>query len=284
MKLNLIPLVLALSWAVSASPASAQLLAAKDAPIAYGHHHLNVTSIAEQKKFFVDTLGGVPVTVAGREIVKFPNALVFLREQKPTGGNRGTTVNHLGFTVPNLQQTLNKVKANGFKVVTKEEGPSNLEVEGDIGHYPGRPIGLAYVLGPDDLKLELVESKDQKVPIIGNHVHFFGQQNEEMQAWYVKVFGAKPGAPGGLFPSAALPGLGMAFSQSMTPVVGTQGRVVDHIGFEIKNLPEFLKKVEAMGIKPTNVRQVPELKVSIGFITDPWGTYIELTDGLRKIQ
>src|SRR6187399_2327959 len=100
MKLNLIPLVLALSWAVSASPASAQLLAAKDAPIAYGHHHLNVTSIAEQKKFFVDTLGGVPVTVAGREIVKFPNALVFLREQKPTGGNRGTTVNHLGFTVP----------------------------------------------------------------------------------------------------------------------------------------------------------------------------------------
>ena len=284
MKLNLIPLVLALSWAVSASPASAQLLAAKDAPIAYGHHHLNVTSVAEQKKFFVDTLGGVPVTVAGREIVKFPNALVFLREQKPTGGNRGTTVNHLGFTVPNLQQTLNKVKANGFKVVTKEEGPSNLEVEGDIGHYPGRPIGLAYVLGPDDLKLELVESKEQKVPVIANHVHFFGQQNEEMQAWYVKVFGAKPGAPGGLFPSAALPGLGMAFSPSTTPVVGTQGRVVDHIGFEIKNLPEFLKKVEAMGIKPTNVRQVPELNVSIGFITDPWGTYIELTEGLDKIQ
>jgi len=284
MKLNLISLVLALSWAVGAAPASAQLLAAKDAPIAYGHHHLNVTSIAEQKKFFVDTLGGVPVTVAGREIVKFPNALVFLREQKPTGGNRGTTVNHLGFTVPNLQQTLNKVKANGYKVVTKEEGPSNLEVEGDIGHYPGRPIGLAYVLGPDDLKLEIVESKDQKVPIIGNHVHFFGQQNEEMQAWYVKVFGAKPGAPGGLFPSAALPGLGMAFSQSTTPVVGTQGRVVDHIGFEIKNLPEFLKKVEAMGIKPTNVRQVPELNVSIGFITDPWGTYIELTEGLDKIQ
>jgi catechol 2,3-dioxygenase-like lactoylglutathione lyase family enzyme len=284
MKLNLTSIVLVLSWIAGASNASAQLLAAREAPIAYGHHHLNVTSIAEQKKFFVDTLGGVPVTLAGREIVKFPNALVFLREQKPTGGNRGTTVNHLGFTVPNLQATLNKVKANGFKVVTKEEGPSNLEVEGDIGHYPGRTIGLAYVLGPDDLKLELVESKDQKVPVIANHLHFFGQQNEEMQAWYVKVFGAKPGAPGGLFPSANLPGLGLAFSPSTTATVGTQGRVVDHIGFEIDNLPEFLKKVEAMGIKPTNVRQVPELNVSIGFITDPWGTYIELTEGLDKIQ
>jgi catechol 2,3-dioxygenase-like lactoylglutathione lyase family enzyme len=283
MKLNLIPFALLLSLAVGASSASAQLIAAKDAAIAYGHHHLNVANIAAQKKFFADTLGGVPITLAGREIVKFPNALVFLREQKPTGGNRGTTVNHLGFTVPNLQATLDKMKANGYKVVTKEEGPENLVVEGDIGHYPGRTIGLAYVLGPDDLKLELVENKEQKVPVVANHLHFFGQQNEAMQQWYVKVFDAKPGAPGGLFPSASLPGVGLAFSPSTTPTVGTQGRVVDHIGFEMHDLPAFLKKVEAMGIKPVNVRQVPELNVSIAFITDPWGTYIELTDGLRNI-
>lgn len=283
MKLNLISIVL-LSCAANASTASAQLLAAREAPIAYGHHHLNVTSIAEQKKFFVDTLGGVPVTLAGREIVKFPNALVFLREQKPTGGNRGTTVNHVGFSVPNLRQTLDKLKANGYRIVTREEGPSNLEVKDDIGNYPGRTVSLAYVLGPDDLKLEIVENKGQTVPIVANHVHFFGQQNEDMQAWYVKVFEAKAGAPGGLFPSASLPGVGLAFSPSLTPVVGTQGRVVDHIGFEIHNLQEFLKKVEAMGIKPVNVRQVPELNVSIAFITDPWGTYIELTEGLDKIQ
>lgn len=284
MKLNLVSIVLVLSWVAGASNASAQLLAAREAPIAYGHHHLNVTSIAEQKKFFVDTLGGVPVTLAGREIVKFPNALVFLREQKPTGGNRGTTVNHLGFSVPNLRQTLDKLKANGYRIVTREEGPANLEVKDDIGNYPGRTVGLAYVLGPDDLKLEIVENKEQKVPIVANHLHFFGPQNEDMQAWYVKVFGAKAGAPGGLFPSASLPGLGLAFSPSTTPVVGTQGRVVDHIGFEIHNLPEFLKKVEGMGIKPVNARQVPELNVSIAFITDPWGTYIELTEGLDKIQ
>src|SRR5262245_13870174 len=82
MKLKLILIVLALFPTAGASTASAQLYAAKDAPIAYGHHHLNVTSIAAHKKFFVDTLGGVPITIAGREIVKFPNGLVFLREQK----------------------------------------------------------------------------------------------------------------------------------------------------------------------------------------------------------
>jgi hypothetical protein len=29
---------------------------------------------------------------------------------------------------------------------------------------------------------------------------------------------------------------------------------------------------------------VPDLKTSIAFITDPWGTYIELTEGFDKIQ
>ena len=81
-----------------------------------------------------------------------------------------------------------------------------------------------------------------------------------------------------------MPGVNVSFSGTRTPVVGTKGRSLDHIGFEIKNLPAFLKKVEAMGIKPTNVRDVPEMDVSIGFITDPWGTYIELTEGLVKIQ
>src|SRR4026207_87646 len=41
-----------------ASTASAQLAAAKDGPIVYGHHHLNTANMEAQKKFFVDTLGG----------------------------------------------------------------------------------------------------------------------------------------------------------------------------------------------------------------------------------
>jgi hypothetical protein len=66
------------------SSASAQLLAAKDGPIVYGHHHLNVTNADEAKKFWVDTLGGVAIKVGpeNREIIKFQNALMFLRGPK----------------------------------------------------------------------------------------------------------------------------------------------------------------------------------------------------------
>jgi hypothetical protein len=117
-----------------------------------------------------------------------------------------------------------------------------------------------------------------------HHVHFAGPDNKAMQEWYLKVFGGKPGAPGGTFQSVALPGVALNFNQAPAAVAATQGRVVDHVGFEITGLPEFLKKVEAMGIKPANVRDVPDLGASIAFITDPWGTYIELTEGLKKIQ
>jgi hypothetical protein len=31
-------------------------------------------------------------------------------------------------------------------------------------------------------------------------------------------------------------------------------------------------------------RTVPALNITLAFITDPWGTYIELNEGLENIQ
>jgi catechol 2,3-dioxygenase-like lactoylglutathione lyase family enzyme len=283
-----LPLVLLLSLLVlaPASKAAAQLAAAKDGPIVYGHHHLNTTNIEAQKKFFVDTLGGklIKIGTNNAEIVEFPNVLIFFRpNQAPTGGTRGTTVNHIGFSVPNLRQAVDKIKANGFPMITSTEAPGR-EVKDDIAG-PLQPGGasIAFALAPDDVKVELVEAKQQTSPITLHHVHFFNPKNTEMQAWYAKTFGAEPRS-GGAFPSAALPGVALNFSPSTDPVVGTQGRAVDHIGFEVKNLEAFCKKLEADGIKlAVPYRTVPALGIAIAFITDPWGTYIEMTEGLDKV-
>jgi predicted enzyme related to lactoylglutathione lyase len=271
------------------SEASAQLLAAKDGPIVYGHHHVNATSIDEHKKFWGDALGGVVIRVGANnlEIVKFPNALLFMRAQKPTGGTKGSTVDHIAFSVTNLRQVVDRIKAGGFRVVTAAEAPPNITVKDDIGIVEGGPVsGIAYALGPDEVKVELVELKTQAAPIVSHHIHFFGMQ-KEMQAWYLKTFGAKEVASANpaAFISAGLPGLVMNFAPSQTPVVGTQGRALDHIGFEVKNLEAFTKNVESQGIKlAVPYRQVPALGIAIAFITDPWGTYIELTEGLDKIN
>jgi catechol 2,3-dioxygenase-like lactoylglutathione lyase family enzyme len=277
-------LVLAPAWR-----AHAQLLAAKDGPIVYGHHHLVVTNVADHKKFWVDTLGGVAVTIGtnNREIIKFPNALLFTNPGMPSGGSRGSTVNHLGFSVPNLRQTVDKLKAAGYKMVTATEAPAAVKVQDDIGLTSGGDVsGIAYVIGPDDIKVEIVERKMQTMPIVSHHVHFFSQKPEEVQAWYVKTFGSKPraAATNGIIGSD-LPGIGLSVSNSPTPVVGTRGRVIDHIGFEVKGLEAFVKRLESQGIKIDRpYTPVPALGISIAFITDPWGTYIELTEGLDKVS
>jgi predicted enzyme related to lactoylglutathione lyase len=272
-----------------ASEASAQLLAAKEGPVVYGHHHVNATNVDEHKKFWAEALGGVMTRIGSNnlEIVKYPNALLFIRGQKPSGGTKGTTLDHIAFSVTNLRQVVDRIKAGGFRMVTASEAPPNIAVKDDIGVVEGGPVsGIAYALGPDDVKVELVEMKGQSSPIASHHIHFFGPQ-KEMHAWYMRTFGATETASANpaAFISASLPGLGMNFAPAQTPVVGTQGRALDHIGFEVRGLEAFTKKLESQGIKlAVPYRQVPALGIAIAFLTDPWGTYIELTEGLDKVN
>jgi hypothetical protein len=162
-----------------------------------------------------------------------------------------------------------------------------MTVKGDIVELGNGPVSaIAYILGPDDVKVELLEMKAQAEPAKLHHLHFYGTQQAEMRDWYVKVFGATAAPPGNPnFITANLPGVGLNFSVSAAPTVPTTGRVLDHIGSEVKGLEAFLKKLEGQGIMPSvSFRRVDALNLNIAFIVDPWGTNIELTEGLDKIQ
>jgi catechol 2,3-dioxygenase-like lactoylglutathione lyase family enzyme len=290
MKRSFVSTALAILALVTLAPsaARAQILVGNEGPVVYGHHHLNTTNMEAQKKFYVDTLGGKLIKLQNQqEIIEFPNVLMFFRPmQAPTGGTIGTTVNHIGFSAPDLRPLVAKIKANGFKMITTESVAANVKVTDDIA-AASPTTNIAYALGPEDTKVEFVEVKTQQAPIQLHHVHFFGQQNAEMQAWYAKTFGAKPrpANPAQAFVVDDLPGVALNFSPSPTPTVGTTGRALDHIGFEIKNLEAFTKKLEADGIKLDRpYTKVAALGIAIAFIKDPWGTNIEMTEGLDAIK
>lgn len=270
---------------MSASTVSAQLTAAKDGPIVYGHHHFNVTSIEEHRKFWT-TLGGSPVKIgtSPAEVIRFPNVLVFLANRPPKGGTKGTTVNHVGFGVPDIRRTVDALKAAGYPMVTRAELPESQPVKDDLAFIENQKTYVAFVMGPDDTKVEVVENKALTAPSALHHIHFATQHVDDMKAWYVKVLGATPGMRGS-FQAADLPGVNLTYSPSPDPVEGTQGRALDHIGFEVKDLENFCRKLEGMGIKLERpYTQVAALGIAIAFIRDPWGTYIELTEGLAKVQ
>jgi catechol 2,3-dioxygenase-like lactoylglutathione lyase family enzyme len=254
------------AWAQLADPGSVG--------VSMGHVHLAVQDVDATKKFWLK-LGGTPIKLGANEGVKFPGVLVLIRKaMDPPAGTVGSVVNHIGFLVPDVAATRAKWQAAGLMM--EPPNPANAK--------------QIYVHTPDDLvRIEILEDAMQTVPIKFHHVHFFvadaGGANSvlAMQAWYAKTFGAKPGKRG-QFDAADLPGVNLTFAKSDTPTVGTKGRALDHIGFEIKDLQAFCKKAEAAGIKfdmPYTPR--PDLGIALAFITDPWGTYIELNEGLNKL-
>jgi len=286
-------------FALAALPGFAQLVSHADAPIRIGHYHLNVTSVEAHKKFWAGTLGGRAMKFGSIDVIEFPDAFIFLRVQKPAGPTRGTAFDHIGLAVPNVPAMAAKLAAAGYQETTGREPKP---VDKNAGEPPPAASGtsavygrFAYFLGPDGVKIELVTS-DQKdaAPIVAHHIHFINKQYVEMQQWYMKAFNAtlRPGQTD-FFIGADLPGVGYSLNffrwegdQSITHAP-TAGRVVDHVGFEVKNLEAFCKALEAKGIKlirPYKKRDAAMNNIATATIVDPWGVSIELTEGLDKIN
>jgi len=246
------------------SSAWAQLPAPNAAGVGMGHYHLNVRD-PEAHRVFWTTLGGMPVKLGAMEAIKFPDVLVLYRKAEPTGGTEGSVIGHIGFRVKDLHASLEKWRAAGLKII------------------PGASPHQAFVIAPDEIRIEMTEDASMDLPIANHHIHFYTNSVDDTKAWYVKMFGAQPGKRGP-FEAADLPGVNLTFSLAPGPVAPTKGRALDHIGFEVKDLEAFCKKLEAAGVKfDMPYRKIPSLGLSIAFLTDPRGTYIELTEGLNRL-
>jgi catechol 2,3-dioxygenase-like lactoylglutathione lyase family enzyme len=257
MKLRLL-LGFALICAISAP---AQLLAPNSDGVAMGHVHLTVRDLDANRKFFA-ALGGVPVANGSLQMIGFPGMYVILEKGEPSAGSVGSTINHFGFNVKSMKEWIPKWQAAGLRMEPMS-----------------RPT-QQYLLTPDDVRVEILEEPALATPVAGHHLHFATQDIPGMQAWYAKTFGGIPGKRA-QFETDDLPGINLSFSAINTAPVATKGRALDHIGFEVKNLPAFLSKLQAAGIKIDRpLAKIPNSSVSAAFFTDPWGTYIELTEGL----
>jgi catechol 2,3-dioxygenase-like lactoylglutathione lyase family enzyme len=246
--------------------ADAQLAPAGEAGVVMGHLHLAVKDVDAHKAFWA-ALGGTPVQNGALALIQFPGTFVMLRQAQPTGGTVGSTINHVGFLVNDMPAWMAKWRAAGLKMELPQPRPTQV-----------------YLIGPDDVRVEILEDKTIDVPLKMHHIHFYIASPGETQAWYAKTFGAVPGKRG-QFDAADLPGVNLTFAKADTSTAATKGRSLDHIGFEVKNLEAFCKKLEASGVKLDRpYTRLPNSTTAIAFLTDPWGTYIELTENLAPAK
>jgi catechol 2,3-dioxygenase-like lactoylglutathione lyase family enzyme len=237
------------------------------AGVTMGHWHLNSRDVDANRKIFV-AMGGTAIKNGAFDIVKFPGVAVYLNVAAGTppasGGTVGSVVNHVGFTVLNVQTSVAKWKAAGVPVLPGGAGRTD----------------QAFVETADGLRIEILENKDQKFPIQHHHIHMYVPEAAipEIQAWYAKFFGATPGMRGAN-KAADVPGANLTFGKADAATVTTKGRMLDHIGFDITNLEAFCRKLESAGIKLDRpITKNPQSGTLLAFIYDPWGTYIELNE------
>jgi catechol 2,3-dioxygenase-like lactoylglutathione lyase family enzyme len=245
------------------APLGAQLAAPGDSGVAMGHLHLNSKDPEGQARFWIDVLGAKRAKLGNLDVFKLPGVLVMLKASDPSGPSEGTVVNHVGVKVRDLAGALARAESAKVEIAS-------------------RNAKQAMLVAPGGLRVELTEDP-AGAAVENHHIHFYATDVEKMRQWYVDTFGARPGKRG-KFEAADLPGVNLSFTPVDSAPAGTKGRALDHIGFEVRGLEAFVKKLEASGIKfDVAYRRIPALNLAVAFFTDPWGTYIELTEGLDRI-
>jgi catechol 2,3-dioxygenase-like lactoylglutathione lyase family enzyme len=251
--------------------AQAQLAGPNSAGVAMGHVHLNVRDVEAQKKFWIGLFSAAPLkkeTLAG---VKLPGMLILFEERVPSGPSEGSMMDHFGLKVPNLAAALERCRAAQCAVQREFKG-----TEG----FPN-----AYLIGPDGVKIELQQDTALQAPAIAYHLHYTSPVGGQiaLRDWYAKTFSAVVKKRGD-HDAADIPGMNLTFGTSKTPpTIPTKGRSIDHIGFEVKNLKTFCRKLQADGLKlDVAFRKLGKTGISSAFLTDPTGTLIELTEGLDR--
>jgi len=267
----------------------AQLAAPNASGVAMGHLHYRVRDVEANKKFWI-ALGGEVRSVRlqpDREIVtlKFNDVLVMLEQGDSSGGTEGSIVNHVAFRVPSLTQVeaagLKVARLNGFPGVASTNTPEGERIE--LFENAATNLTFTQDAGFDDAAAKR-HNRPLIVPIAFHHVHLYVPDGQvtAAKAWYAKVFGGVPGKRSN-YDAVDLPGINLNFSAAPKPTVPTKGRMLDHIGLEVRGLAAFCKRLEAMGVTLDVPYQRGPEGLGTARLTDPWGTSIELTEGLGGI-
>jgi len=294
--------------AAASTPAMAQLAEPNAAGTAVGHIHFRVSDVVLHQGFW-ESLGAVDNGGIGN-MLEVPGTYLLFAEGAPSGGSQGTSMDHVGFLLRDYAETKAALEAVSATIAT-----DNAETGQIIATLPD---GVRVELQACGTPTEFDECPSFSDRIAFHHFHASTNggalDGPALAQWYIDAFGMEIGERRGM-PSAVVPGGridmlgafggggrgggrggrgggapggapgGAARGGGAPPaapagLAGTQGRAIDHIGFEVADMDATVARLEGMGVEVVNRRSMGNL--TIAFLTDPNGTYIELTEGLDQ--
>jgi catechol 2,3-dioxygenase-like lactoylglutathione lyase family enzyme len=264
-------------------PAQAQLASPNDAGVAMGHLHYTVPDVEASRAFWAALGGRAAGTLGEATVVAVPDVLVLLTHGEAEG-SAGSVVNHVAFRVPSFaaveEAGLEVARLGGrFPGVGSVTSPEGERIE----LFEDAATNLTFT--PDEGEADAVTGRHNRAldrPIAFHHIHLYVPDGQvaEAKAWYARAFGGVPGKRS-TYDAVDLPGVNFNFSAAPQPAGPTSGRPLGHIGLEVADPDATCARLRAMGVICGPPHDGVPSGVRAAGMTDPWGTSIELTAGLR---
>lgn len=250
-----------------------------------GHVHYVVPRVDVTARFW-ETLGGTRSALADGDgqLVRFPGIAVLLTAGELRENSQEAIVGHIAFRVESVAD----IEARGIDVQYNEQYPGVVYVHTPDGERVelfddgiATNIGFDPDTGAGDATA-LRHNAPLTAPIVSHHMHLYVPPGDvdAAQRWYVENFGAVPGVRW-RYAAADLPGINLNFSESDIERAPTAGRMLDHIGFEVVALERFVAALRNNGVAFDEPYRVLDSGIATAVLTDPWGTRIELTEGMH---
>ena len=223
----------------------------------YHHMHLTAPDPVEGAEWYAKHFDGTLIQKDRCLIGDI--AFLFFKKKGEFPGSVGSSVDHIGFSVEDIDAAMNGFEEAGVKIVS------------GVRELPG--LKIAFIEDPWGTKIEIVQDPD----LLGfHHIHLHSTDVDGTVAWYQETFG------GEVFESfKGLPIKGVDYGNVLIMVqrtgeekAPTKGRSIDHLGFSTPDLDAAAEALKAKGVT-FSLNPVPFGKLRISFIDGPDGVRIE---------
>lgn len=226
------------------------------------HIHLAVPDQAKAVAWYQKHFAGQAMANEGPERLMFGETrVIFQKNDKPLPSTGGS-VDHIGFSVTDLDATLSRLTADGATVETPARDVPGL-------------FKLAFVNDPWGVRIEVVQDA-AKLGL--HHVHLRAPNPETALAWYVDKIGGPVAKFKDRIDGINLGGVWLLVQKG--EAAPSAGRAIDHLGFRPSNVDTVVAGLKSKGVKVTTEPRPLTLpsgvSMRLAFVESPEGVRIEL--------
>src|SRR5262245_19802832 len=273
MRTRLLPLGAAFAVAIGAGASAS----AQTATLPYDHVHINTPDPAAAANWYEKNFAGRRITEAPDRLMFGSTRVMFLRkaDAQPSAGS---AVDHIGFSVADLDAKMRELTAAGVKVTTPARDVPNL-------------FKIAFVEDPWGTRIEVVQDPE----LLGlHHIHMRGPNPDEVFAWLLQKFGGERAKLKGQIDAVRYRAQGFSDMWILVQrgdAVPSEGHAIDHIGWRSTgSLTTTIAELKNKGVtvtsepRPLNLPGGPPINFS--YVAGPAGARIELVErpGLKPGQ